>query len=362
MNSKVSGNVQVKIQKNLLAWFSKNKRPMPWRSQKSPYRTFISEVMLQQTQIKTVIPYFERWMKVFPDIESLAAAPIDKVLKLWEGLGYYTRARNLHKAAQMICEKHGGKIPSDFDSLFALPGIGRYTAGAIASIGFEKRVPLVDGNVARVLSRLFNIKKDILKPETQKFLYEIAGQLVPEKSPGDFNQALMELGSLICIPAMPNCTACPVSSVCSAYKKGNQESLPIKSKALQKKEVRIAAAFILNDGKILVRKRPAKGIWGGLWEVPSITSPVKNSFRELIERYIHNEYKMKAAPIASIEPITHHLTHLKMTISPFVFKTNQGHVNSGSRWVSRSGITKLSFPVPYQSLLKTTFEQYAHAV
>jgi len=357
MNSKVSQSTRVKIQKYLLSWFSKNQRPMPWRTLQSPYRTFISEIMLQQTQIKTVIPYFERWMKAFPDVSALASAPIDDVLKLWEGLGYYTRARNLHKTSKIIVEKHGGKIPGDYASLIALPGIGRYTAGAIASIAFKKPVPLVDGNVFRVLSRIFNIHQDISKPASQKIFYDTAAALVPDKNPGDFNQALMELGSLVCFPVMPHCTACPLSSVCAAYRKGNQESLPVKSKAAQKKEVRIAAAIILNGNKILVRKRPPKGIWGGLWEIPSISLPGKNSFQELIERHISEEYKMKVTPAGKEAPITHHLTHLKMTISPFIFRTNKANVNSTSRWILYSGMRKLSFPVPYQNLLKTALKK-----
>lgn len=357
MTPEISDKTKRKIDSGLLKWFDKNQRPMPWRSVKSPYRTFISEVMLQQTQIRTVIPYFERWIKIFPDVETLAKAPIDQVLKLWEGLGYYTRARNLHKSAQIIVEKHGGQIPSDVESLMTLPGIGRYTAGAISSIAFEKPAPIVDGNVARVLSRLFNIHKDILKPDTQKLLYEVASEIVPLKRPGDFNQALMELGSLVCVPILPNCAACPLASVCSAYKKGNQDRLPVKSKAAKKREIQIAAAVILNGQKILVRKRPSKGIWGGLWEIPSVTLEKRKLVQETIENYIRQEYKLNAALTKQEVPIAHHLTHLKMTIHPFRFQTGSSvKAVSPNKWVSPNELKKLSFPVPYQKIIEARAE------
>ncbi|MBI4395287.1 MAG: A/G-specific adenine glycosylase, partial [Candidatus Omnitrophica bacterium] len=221
------------FQKKLTQWFSKHQRPLPWRVHGSPYRIFIVEVMLQQTQIKTVLPYYERWLKTFPTIQALAEAPLDQVLKVWEGLGYYTRARNLHKAAQMIVEKFGGEIPNDLETLQSLPGIGRYTAGAIASIAFQKPVPLVDGNVARVFSRIFYFRKDVAKPETQNMLYALAEKLVPKEKPGIFNQAVMELGSLICIPETPKCSICPVKSLCLAFRKGDPSKLPVKSNGVR---------------------------------------------------------------------------------------------------------------------------------
>src|SRR3989338_5820576 len=208
------------FQRKLMRWFEKNQRRISWRENGTPYRIFVVEIMLQQTQIKTVIPYYERWLKTFPTIKALAEAPLDRVLKQWEGLGYYTRARNLHKAAQIIVNQFGGKIPDDIATLETLPGIGRYTAGAIASIAYQKQVPLVDGNVARVFSRIFYLKGDFSKPDSLKQLYTLAERLVPKRKPGIFNQALMELGSLVCIPEMPRCVVCPVQALCRAFKTG----------------------------------------------------------------------------------------------------------------------------------------------
>ncbi|MBI4387961.1 MAG: A/G-specific adenine glycosylase [Candidatus Omnitrophica bacterium] len=353
------------IQVRLLRWYKKHKRPLPWRTKKSPYRTFISEVMLQQTQIKTVIPYFERWMKVFPTVEKLAKAPIDRVLKLWEGLGYYTRARNLHRASQIIVEKHGGKIPSDYETLLSLPGIGRYTAGAVASIAFDQPVPLVDGNVARVFSRVFNIHKDILKPETQNELYAIAYQLVPQKNPGEFNQALMELGSLVCFPTMPSCRTCPVSSLCIAQRKGIQESLPIKSNSLKRKKVNLATAIVIHAKKLLIRKRPEKGIWAGLWELPSVAIQNGKKFEEKLSGELKETHGVKLKSTRALSPSLHRLTHLDVTIYPYLFKpaslpslspSNGERVRARGKWITKSDVKKFSFPVPYQKLIKHAFE------
>ena len=344
------------FQRKLLGWFAKHKRLLPWRLDGNPYRIFVVEVMLQQTQIKTVIPYYERWLRAFPDVKALAEAPLDQVLKLWEGLGYYSRARNLHKAAQTIVERFGGKIPSGLESLQSLPGIGRYTAGAIASIAFQKPVPLVDGNVSRVLSRVFNLKKDITKPETQKLLYDIAETLVPEKSPGDFNQALMELGSLVCIPEVPKCSICPVQTLCLAYQEGDPSKLPIKSKGFRVKEIDMVVGMLTKNGKLLVRRRPERGIWGGLWEIPGTVRTInqtpeealKEEFREALGLAIHI-YKKE-------NPVKHLFTHRKALIHPFYCecKNNESFRSKKvkTRWVSQKELKKLSFPVPHQKILR----------
>ena len=357
MKSLVSPKKQLAIQNRLLAWFSRYRRDMPWRSQKSPYRTFVSEIMLQQTQVKTVIPYFERWMKIFPDIETLARSPIDRVLKLWEGLGYYSRARNFHKAAQIIADKFAGKIPSDYETLLALPGIGKYTAGAIASIAFQKRVPLVDGNVARVFSRLFLIRQDILKPKTQALFYELAASLVPEKNPGDFNQALMELGSLVCFTEMPNCAACPIAAQCLARKKRCQEALPIKSKAAKKETLKLAVGIVKRNGHILVRKRPNQGIWAGLWEFPNIELSHEKNPGLKLRQALNQKLRLPLQKIRSGTPFVHHLTHRAISFYPFIFQTG-AHAKPGGlsrthteKWVTKRELGELSLPVPFQKIL-----------
>ena len=382
----LSGMQKTELQRSLLKWYVKHKRDLPWRRLKNPYATFVSEVMLQQTQIKTVIPYFHRWMETFPTLEKFAKADLGKVLKLWEGLGYYSRARNLHKAANLIIEKHNGEIPSDHEVLLTLPGIGRYTAGAIASIAFEKPVPIVDGNVARVLSRVFLIKKDVLKLETQKELYKIATAIVPEKNAGDFNQALMELGSLVCFPDLPNCHLCPLAKLCIAREKGVQDKLPIKSKPVKKKSMTLLAGIVRDNEKILVRRRPPSGIWGGLWEIPSVISSNGTNFSAKDRKNFEELCGIKVGETRKTLPkITHQLTHIDMTIYSHILEADMsfprppedGSVlrlksgNLGSpiktqaalpqccfaafgddnvKWVSKTELKKLSFPVPHQKI------------
>ncbi len=356
-------NVNVsQFQRKLIRWFSEHQRRLPWRLRGNPYRIFVVEIMLQQTQIKTVIPYYKRWLKTFPTIDVLAKAPLDQVLKLWEGLGYYTRARNLHKASQIVVERFGGKIPSDLEILQSLPGIGRYTAGAIASIAFQKPVPLVDGNVARVFSRIFYLRKDISKPETQKMLYTLAEKLVPAKEPGIFNQALMELGSLICIPETPKCSICPVQSLCLAFRKGDASKLPIKSNGVRVKKIEMVVGILEKNGRLLVRRRPERGIWGGLWEIPG-TIRAKD---ETLEEALAQEFKETLGISIQIhkkeDPIVHQFTHRNATIHPFTLtpKTGTGlprrpvpkFKNSRTCWATQKALKKLSFPVPHQKILK----------
>ncbi len=362
---------------------------MPWRftgrdiAKTNPYHIFFVEVMLQQTQIKTVIPYYHRWVKAFPTVDRLAKAPLDRVLKLWQGLGYYSRARNLHKAAQIIVAQYGGKIPSDPAALQKLPGIGRYTAGAIASIAFQRRVPLVDGNVSRVFSRLFLIRKDIGKPETQKMMYDIAGILIganpfaqdsvhadtirrrdssshhkrprtltkePALKPGIFNQALMELGSLVCTPDAPKCAACPLNKICKGRKQGHPESLPVRTK-LKVKKLTMAAAIIRRKNRIFVRRRPDHGIWGGLWEFPTVIVKKGETPRQAIQRQL--AIKINPKPL---DVVQHQLTHRHLTI--YFYRICDSRAISQPRpmpgsgcWATPKQLGRLSFPVPYLRLI-----------
>ncbi len=365
---------RIKLQQKLLAWYHANKRPLPWRLNGNPYRIFVVEVMLQQTQIKTVLPYYERWLKIFPDVHSLARAPLDKVLKLWEGLGYYSRARNLHKAAKMIVEQFGGKIPDDLESLRTLPGIGRYTAGAIASIAFQKPVPLVDGNVFRVLSRIYNCSDDITKPETHHKFYDLAEQLIPplpktlspsrgrgkgegeESGPGNFNQALMELGSLVCFPDVPNCPSCPVKSLCLSLKFGDPTKLPVKKNGLKIKKIEMVVGLLKKENKILVRRRPPSGIWGGLWEFPGTIRKKGENLEEALSAEFQNEIGISLQILKKAKPIEHRFTHRLAKIYPFecgLRKNRNGSKfkNRNLKWADRRSLKKLSFPVPHQKIL-----------
>lgn len=258
----------------LLLWYRRQKRDLPWRMNRDPYRIWVSEIMLQQTRVDTVIPYFENFMRKFPTVQALAEAPEEEVLKCWEGLGYYSRARNLQTGAREVCERYGGIIPDDKASVAALKGIGPYTSGAIMSIAFNRPEPAVDGNVMRVLSRYFCLEDDIAKASTRVKIEKLAVSLIPEGAAGDFNQALMELGALVCTPKSPSCLPCPVMEHCAARLAGRELELPVKTKAKPPRpELRVAAIVEGNGqyaGKVLVRRRPDKGLLAGMWELPHV--------------------------------------------------------------------------------------------
>ena len=253
-----------------LTWYEANKRDLPWRKDKDPYHTWVSEIMLQQTRVEAVIPYYERFMTALPTIEALAKCQEDPLLKLWEGLGYYNRVRNMQKAAQTICAEYGGQMPQTYDGIVALSGIGPYTAGAIASIAFDERVPAVDGNVLRILSRVSQDDSDILKDATKKRMTAQLSQIMPKEA-GAFNQALMEIGALVCIPnGQPKCDLCPWQPFCLAYKNDTYDRLPVKTKA-KPRRIEEKTVLLIQDGqKIVLRKRPAKGLLAGLYELPNI--------------------------------------------------------------------------------------------
>jgi A/G-specific adenine glycosylase len=258
----------------LIAWFRENKRDLPWRRTRDPYAIWISEVMLQQTQVKTVIPYWERWMRELRNIERLAKAKPDRVLKLWEGLGYYSRVRNLQKAAQIIVAEHGGVFPREFENILDLAGIGRYTAGAIASIAFGLPMPVVDGNVARVLARYLGIRGDPKSRETSAALWRTAEKLVKAahetNACGELNEALMELGATICTPKQPACERCPVRLRCFAFKKGETDELPEAANRVVSEARIFRAAFIREGNGVWMRRRPEGVVNAGFWELPNI--------------------------------------------------------------------------------------------
>lgn len=256
----------------LLTWFDHHKRDLPWRGLTDPYAIWISEVMLQQTQVSTVIPYYARFLKRFPTVKALAKAPLTDVLGQWKGLGYYSRARNLHQAAQHIVEQHGGKLPSTAEALRELPGFGRYTSGAVASIAFGEEAPIVDGNVARVFSRLHAIEAPPGDKAREARLWDEAGKLVKGPRPGSLNEALMELGATVCLPKAPLCLLCPVSTGCQALRQGRVDELPRPKVRAARKRLELAVAVCRNRGKLLLARRPDKGLFGGLWELPTADS------------------------------------------------------------------------------------------
>jgi A/G-specific adenine glycosylase len=253
----------------LLAWYRANQRTLPWRGHPSAYAVWVSEIMLQQTRVEAVIPYFERWMRLFPTVHELASASERDVLNAWEGLGYYSRARNLHKAAQMVTAQYNGELPHDLEELRKLPGIGRYTLGAIASIAFGMDVSALDGNIKRVYARIFDVTEPVDSPAGEKLLWKLADKNLPKGQAGDYNQALMDLGATICVPKNPRCLICPVMKLCRARQNGTQNERPVKQPKKDVPHYTHAAAVVIQRGRVLLAQRPSKGLLGGMWEFPN---------------------------------------------------------------------------------------------
>ena len=311
--------------KKLLGWYAKNARELPWRSHQSPYRTWISEVMLQQTQVETVIPYFNTWMARFPDIEALADADEQEVLFYWEGLGYYRRARNLHKAAKMVIREMNGELPKTAKELQRLPGIGAYTAGAIASIAFGEDVSAVDGNIRRVLSRIFDVKVPARSTEGENILWNLAEKYLPPGQAGVYNQALMDLGATICTPRDPDCGSCPVSAFCLAYKLGVQEERPVKLPRKKVPHHTVTAAVIQRDGCVLLAQRHNDRLLGGLWEFPGGTMEERDAdLNACLEREIEEELGVMIKVGIPFGKYNHAYTHFKITLHAFLCELSPG--------------------------------------
>ena len=332
------------FQKKLLHWYRASKRDLPWRRTRDPYKILVSEIMLQQTQVDTVIPYYERWIKQFPDFKTLAAAEEATVLKSWQGLGYYRRAKMFHKNARQICATYNGKLPQSTEELIKLPGIGRYTAGAIASIAFNKKAPLLDGNVIRILTRLFAISKNVSEKETIEQLWEIAASLLPDKKVGDFNQALMELGATVCFPRSPHCGKCPVSHLCEGYRVGKPEDYPVKSPSIKTTKLN-QFAFILWDKKkrVLVKKQKSGERWADLWTLPHFENLKKGLANLKIER----------SHLKKIRTDKHGFTRYQITLNTFALQGSFEYTvkEPAYQWMSRQEIKKNAFPAVYQKIL-----------
>jgi len=331
---------------NLLPWYQKNKRNLPWRNTSDPYRIWISEIMLQQTQVKTVIPYYLNWIKTFPDIETLAKARSSTVLKAWEGLGYYSRARNIHYSAKQILEKHDGKFPKMFDDILELKGVGRYTAGAIASIAYDQRKPILDGNVERVLSRVFWIKGLIKTKENQNKLWALAEEILPNKDCGNFNQALMELGATICKPVSADCEICPLQKNCRASKQTNPESIPELPKTKTIKRFR-TALIISYQNKILTLHRQEQRLLKGLWELPGMELTAKQGrdqkkMVKAIGIYMKKEFNLESPSIKFIQKSKYGITKYQIDLNVFEVKVNSvSHLATNLKWLNPIQLKKL---------------------
>ncbi len=348
----------MQITQPLLNWWDAGHAALPWRATRDPYAVWVAEIMLQQTQVATVIPYFERWMARFPTVQALAAASLDEVLKLWEGLGYYGRARNLHAAAQTVVNKLDGHIPNTAKELMQLKGIGRYTAGAIASIAFDEPAPILDGNVVRILSRLHDLPDDVTTTATKKKLWQLAADLVPAHRPGDFNEALMELGQTVCLSANPRCEACPVTAVCLAYQRGTQWERPVRPPRKRTPHYDVAAGVIWeqNGGeRFLIAQRPLNGLLGGLWEFPGGKQETGETLPQTLKREIQEELGMEITVGDHLTSIKHAFTHFRITLHAFHAVHTGGvprHIGVANHaWVTLNDLDTYAFAVTDQKII-----------
>ncbi len=305
------------LARQLLAWYKRNGREMPWRGVKDPYLIWVSEIMLQQTQVETVKPYFEQWQKCFPDLLTLAGAEEQDVLKTWEGLGYYSRARNMLRAARLIMEKFDGQLPDDSSTLQELPGIGKYTAAAIASIAFGEDIPALDGNIRRVMARLDDLTLPAKSQDGESRIFELLRANLPTGRAADFNQALMDLGSLICLPGEPKCDQCPIKEFCNSYARGTQKQRPIKETKPEIPHYIVTAAVIRDGEKVLITRRPAKGLLGGMWEFPGGKVEPGESLEQALAREIKEELGVKIKVGSEIGQFKHAYTHFRITLHAF---------------------------------------------
>ncbi|MDJ0851002.1 MAG: A/G-specific adenine glycosylase [Myxococcota bacterium] len=333
------------VRRLLLRWYRRNRRDLPWRRTRDPYAIWISEAMLQQTRVETVIPYYERFLARFPTVRALAEADADDVLGAWAGLGYYSRARNLQRAAQVVADEHEGRLPDTAEGLRELPGIGRYTAGAVASIAFDRPEPVVDGNVARVLARLLEIREDVKRPAVSRRLWEEAEALVQGESPGDLNQALMELGATVCTPRSPRCLACPLVKGCAGRAAGDPEALPVKAARKAPRRVEAAAGLLVRRGRALAVRRPPSGLLGGLWELPGGDLAPRERPEDGLLRALRERVGLRVAGARQLGTVDHEFTHRRLRLHVFQCDTPEGRVRlegfDAHRWLAPAGLAAL---------------------
>lgn len=337
----------------LLDWFEANQRPLPWRKTYEPYQVWISEIMLQQTQVATALPYFKRWMKALPTLKDVAKAKEDMLLKLWEGLGYYSRVKNIQKTAQIIVKDFKGQFPSKYKDIVKLPGVGPYTAGAICSIAFNQDTPVVDGNVIRVLSRLADFRENAIYHK--QVFWEEMETMLPKKNARNFNQALMEFGALQCTK-LPKCETCPLQSLCKAYAAGTQDLLPFKGPTKSKVPIQVAICVIHKKGKIFIQKRQDTGLMAGLWEFPGGRVEEGESPEEALHREIAEEIGIKVKNVQPFMQIQHAYTKYLVDLHCFVADFHEGTVElkaaSASEWVHPQKLSEFPFPAANVRLIE----------
>jgi A/G-specific adenine glycosylase len=344
------------LRSQLLAWYRREARDLPWRRVRDPYAIWVSEIMLQQTQVETAVPYFLRFMRQFPNLQALARAKSDQVLKLWEGLGYYRRAHHLWQAARQVAVELNGQLPQTLDGWKRLPGVGAYTAGAITSIAFNQVAPILDGNVKRILSRIFTLEEDLETAVLNKRLWYLAEALVPAESPGDFNQSMMELGALVCKVDQPRCTQCPVQRTCRAFARGEPQQWPRKKKSAPRPHQVAVAGVLRERGRFLIGKRPEGGLLGGLWEFPGGKVEKGETLAQALRREFHEEVGLNIEVGNSLGVFQHAYTHFSLTLHAF-FCTRQGgrlraHWHQALRWITPDGFKTYAFPGVNQKIFR----------
>ena len=339
----------------LLAWYAENRRDLPWRHTRAPYRIWVSEIMLQQTRVAAVIPYYERWMKALPRVSSLAKVDEGTLMKLWEGLGYYSRARNLQKAAQMIVKDLGGVFPDSREMLLTLPGVGEYTAGAVASIAFGQRVPAVDGNVLRLAARVADIRENVLDPKVKKDVAAAMEEAVPAADPGGYNQALMDLGATVCLPnGQPLCGTCPLRGLCRARALGIQDQLPLREKRAARRRDQITVFVLLREGKVALRRRKDTGLLAGLWEFPNVPEAMdEGAAADALAEW-------DLAPLNWREKRTarHLFTHVEWDMTGYTVQV-RGEDNQGFTWADPAMLSELAVPSAFAKYLAAAREALA---
>jgi len=336
------------LRRRLLVWYESNRRRLPWRETRDPYRIWVSEVMLQQTQVKTALPYYRRFLRQFPTLRKLAAADLGDVLKRWEGLGYYARARNLHRAAGILAVCSEGGIPDRWDGFRALPGVGDYIAAAVLSIAFDRPHAVVDGNVKRVLARLLEMEAPVNQTSSHKIFQTEADRLLDRRRPGDFNQAVMELGALVCTPALPNCPICPLTRYCAAHRGGTVTRFPRRVASRPVPEVQIAAGVVFKNGRVLITRRPAQGLLGGLWEFPGGKLRTGETPSAACLREIKEEVNLDVTIEEPLAQVRHAYSHFRIHMHVFRCRFTAGRVRlngpTDHRWVRIADIDRFAFP------------------
>lgn len=331
----------------LLAWYDVHKRELPWRKTKDPYAVWISEIMLQQTRVTAVVPYYERWMTELPDVFALAEVDEERLMKLWQGLGYYSRARNLKKAAQMIVSEYSGAFPGDYETLLTLPGVGEYTAAAVASIAFGQRISAVDGNLLRIAARVENIRENILDGKVKRTIRERLDEAVPADRPGEFNQAMMDLGATVCLPnGRPLCGSCPLAAMCQARRLGIEQELPVRAKKAARRRVDMTVYLMLREGTVALRKRSDEGLLAGLWEFPHTDGYLEEETADTIPE----QWGLTALDWKKKISAKHIFTHVEWHMTGYLLRV-KGQGPEDFLWADRETLQGLAVPGAFKKYL-----------